>query len=67
MRPCQTMSGHSEALTLSPRPADWRAPTLGEHACARCGGLAVFGLGADYFCRTHVPRGFLPHQMADRA
>lgn len=52
----------AQAAALGPgeRPAGWRAPTRGEHACGRCGGAAGFGLGEQWFCRACAPADFLP-------
>lgn len=37
-----------------------------EHFC-ECGSRGVYGLGNTWFCRTHVPSGFLPHLWGPRA
>lgn len=38
-----------------------------EHFC-QCGARGVYGLGSNaWFCRTHVPAGFLPHLWGPRA
>lgn len=35
------------------------------HVCA-CGATGVYGLGNAWFCRAHVPAGFLPHLWGPR-
>ncbi len=46
------------------RPSTWRAPTTGEHVCSVCQGAACYGYGATWYCREHVPAGFLPGQRS---
>jgi hypothetical protein len=48
-----------EVLPEGQRPADWRAPTVGEEACARCGGAACCGDRGRFYCWTCKPADFL--------
>lgn len=49
-----------DLLAVGERPADWRAPSKGEEACAVCTGAACYAMGPTAWCRHHVPPGFLP-------
>ncbi|MDB5445639.1 MAG: hypothetical protein JWQ97_956 [Phenylobacterium sp.] len=46
------------------RPLGWRAPGERDHVCVYCAGLAVFGDGASWFCRSCVPASFFPRGRA---
>lgn len=50
----------------APKPPGWRRPGDRDHVCRECQGLAVYGLGDAWFCRAHVPAGFLPHLWGPR-
>ncbi len=54
------------AVARAARPEGWRAPTLGEQACGACDGAAAFGMGAQHFCRSHLPAGFMPGERTGR-
>lgn len=43
-----------------PTPASGRPAGKGDHVCAACGCLAVYGQGNTWFCRSCVPADFLP-------
>lgn len=36
------------------------------HECRVCGLNGIYGLGEAWFCRQHVPAGFLPHLWGPR-
>lgn len=50
---------------LDTPPAAFRGPGAGEHGCSVCGVACGFGMGwppkpLTWFCRAHLPPGFLP-------
>lgn len=56
-------AAHSAPAPATPvaRPSTWRQPGPREDACHGCHGAACYGDGRVHWCRSCVPRGFLPH------
>lgn len=48
-----------QPLPVGDRPEGWRAPTVGEMACRRCGGAACCGDKGQWFCWSCKPGDFL--------
>lgn len=54
------MTRQASLFETETKPAGWRAPTRGEHVCARCQGAAVYGWLGAWYCRPCAPADFLP-------